>query len=54
MTPSWWSGRGLIKHPDYLSAHIVLGRCHLRRRDDAAALATFEKCWASTPKTSSP
>jgi tetratricopeptide (TPR) repeat protein len=36
-------GQGLTKHPDYLSAHIVLGRCHLEKKDDAAALATFEK-----------
>ncbi|MFI5280562.1 MAG: tetratricopeptide repeat protein, partial [Gemmatimonadales bacterium] len=36
-------GEGLTKHPDYLSAHIVLGRCHLEKKDDAAALATFEK-----------
>ena len=32
---------GLTKHPDYLSAHIVLGRCHLDKQDDAAALETF-------------
>lgn len=31
----------LAKHPDYLSAHIVLGRCHLAKKDDTAALATF-------------
>ncbi len=35
--------QGLTKHPDYLSAHIVLGRCHLEKKDDAAAQATFEK-----------
>ena len=32
---------GLTKHPDYLSAHIVLGRCHLDRKDDAGAGAAF-------------
>jgi len=34
---------GLAKHPDYLSAHIVLGRCHLERKDDAAAGAAFDR-----------
>jgi len=32
---------GLTKHPDYLSAHIVLGRCLLDKNDDAAAEQTF-------------
>ena len=32
---------GLAKHPDYLSAHIVLGRCLLDKGDDAEAEATF-------------
>jgi hypothetical protein len=32
---------GLLKHPDYLSAHIVLGRCLLDKGDDAGAEATF-------------
>jgi hypothetical protein len=36
-------GQGLTKHPDYLSAHIVLGRCHLEKKDDVAALLAFEK-----------
>ncbi|HWO88672.1 MAG TPA: tetratricopeptide repeat protein, partial [Gemmatimonadales bacterium] len=34
---------GLVKHPDYLSAHIVLARCHLDKKDDAAAQASFER-----------
>lgn len=32
---------GLQKHPDYLSAHIVLGRCLLDADKDAEAAATF-------------
>jgi len=32
---------GLAKHPDYLSAHIVLGRCLLDKNEDAEAEATF-------------
>ena len=32
---------GLTKHPDYLSAHIVLGRCLLDKAADADASATF-------------
>ncbi|HVM42682.1 MAG TPA: tetratricopeptide repeat protein [Gemmatimonadales bacterium] len=32
---------GLTKHPDYLSAHIVLGRCLLDKNEDAEAEATF-------------
>ena len=32
---------GLTKHPDYLSAHIVLGRCLLDKGADADASATF-------------
>ncbi len=34
---------GLTKHPDYLSAHIVLGRCHLDKKDDAGAGAAFSR-----------
>ncbi|MEK6609977.1 MAG: tetratricopeptide repeat protein, partial [Gemmatimonadota bacterium] len=34
--------KGLEKHPDYLSAHIVLGRCQLDKKDDAAARGAFE------------
>ena len=32
---------GIEKHPDYLSAHIVLGRCLLDKGDDAEAEQTF-------------
>ena len=32
---------GLAKHPDYLSARIVLGRCLLDKGDDAEAERTF-------------
>ncbi len=35
--------QGLVKHPDYLSAHIVLGRCFLERKDDVGAGGAFEK-----------
>ena len=34
--------QGLSRHPDYLSAHIVLGRCYLGKKDDPAAKQTFE------------
>lgn len=33
----------LAKHPDYLSAHIVLGRCYLDKKDDAGATRAFER-----------
>jgi hypothetical protein len=33
---------GLERHPDYLSAHIVLGRCLLDKGDDAEADKTFQ------------
>ncbi len=34
---------GLQKRPNYVSGHIVLGRCLLQKPDDAAATAAFEK-----------
>ena len=37
---------GLERHPDYLSAHIVLGRCHVDKKDDGAALAAFQQVLA--------
>ncbi|HEY2804242.1 MAG TPA: tetratricopeptide repeat protein, partial [Gemmatimonadales bacterium] len=37
---------GLGKHPDYLSAHIVLGRCYLAKKDDGEARAAFERVLA--------
>ncbi len=33
---------GLQKHPDYLSAHIVLGRCLLDQGNDTEAASTFD------------
>jgi len=33
----------LAKHPDYLSAHIVLGRCFLDKKDDAGASRAFRR-----------
>lgn len=36
-------GQGLTKHPDYLSAHIVLGRCYLDKKDDAGATGAFQR-----------
>jgi hypothetical protein len=37
---------GLEKHPDYLSAHIVLGRCLLDQEADQEAAQTFERVLA--------
>ena len=34
---------GLEKHPDYLSAHIVLGRCLLDKKEDDGAGQAFER-----------
>ncbi|MGD0485069.1 MAG: tetratricopeptide repeat protein, partial [Gemmatimonadales bacterium] len=34
---------GLDKHPDYLSAHIVLGRCLLDKKDDSGAADAFQR-----------
>src|SRR2546428_1264037 len=34
---------GLEKHPDYVSAHIVYGRCLIDKKDDPAAEAVFRK-----------
>jgi tetratricopeptide (TPR) repeat protein len=34
---------GIGKHPDYLSAHIVLGRCLLDKLDDEGAGQAFER-----------
>lgn len=35
--------QGLIKHPDYLSAHIVMGRCFLEKKDDSGARGAFDR-----------
>jgi tetratricopeptide (TPR) repeat protein len=37
---------GIGKHPDYLSAHIVLGRCLLDKGTDPEAAATFQSVLA--------
>jgi len=37
---------GIDKHPDYLSAHIVLGRCLLDTKDDAGAGDAFQRVLA--------
>lgn len=34
---------GIEKHPDYLSAHIVLGRCLLDKKEDAGAADAFQR-----------
>ena len=34
---------GLENHPDYLSAHIVLGRCLLDKKDDPGAAQAFQR-----------
>jgi len=34
---------GIEKHPDYLSAHIVLGRCLLDKKEDDGAGQAFER-----------
>jgi tetratricopeptide (TPR) repeat protein len=34
---------GIEKHPDYLSAHIVLGRCLLDKKDDGGAGGAFRR-----------
>lgn len=34
---------GIEKHPDYLSAHIVLGRCLVDKKEDEGAGQAFER-----------
>ena len=34
---------GLARHPNYSSAHVILGKIHLERGDDASAREAFEK-----------
>ena len=41
---------GLALHPDYVSAHIVYGRCLLDQKNDAAAQDTFQKVLALDPE----
>jgi len=37
---------GLLKHPQYVSAHIVLGRCLIDMGDSAGARVAFEQVYA--------
>ena len=41
---------GLALHPDYVSAHIVYGRCLLDQKNDAGAHDTFQKVLALDPE----
>ncbi|HEY6210591.1 MAG TPA: tetratricopeptide repeat protein, partial [Gemmatimonadales bacterium] len=37
---------GLQRHPDYVSAHIVYGRCLIDQKNDPAAIEAFRKVLA--------
>ena len=41
---------GLERHPDYISAHIVYGRCLMDKKDDASVVAVFQKVLALDPE----
>ncbi len=41
---------GLERHPDYVSAHIVYGRCLIDMKNDAGAQETFQKVLALDPE----
>jgi len=41
---------GLERHPDYVSAHIVYGRCMLDQKNDAGATAVFQKVLTLDPE----
>jgi len=41
---------GLTQHPDYVSAHIVYGRCLLDQKNDAGAQEAFQKVLALDPE----
>ena len=41
---------GLERHPDYVSAHIVYGRCLIDMKNDAAAGQTFQRVLALDPE----
>jgi tetratricopeptide (TPR) repeat protein len=41
---------GLEHHPDYVSAHIVYGRCLLDRGDEAGATAAFQRVLGLDPE----
>jgi tetratricopeptide (TPR) repeat protein len=41
---------GLERHPDYVSAHIVFGRCLMDQKDDPGASGVFRKVLALDPE----
>ena len=41
---------GLARHPDYVSAHIVYGRCMMDQKDDGAAEQVFRKVLELDPE----
>jgi len=41
---------GLERHPDYVSAHIVYGRCLIDQKNDAAASEVFRKVITLDPE----
>jgi tetratricopeptide (TPR) repeat protein len=41
---------GLERHPDYVSAHIVFGRCLIDQKNDAGAADVFRKVLALDPE----
>jgi tetratricopeptide (TPR) repeat protein len=41
---------GLERHPDYVSAHIVFGRCLIDQKNDAGASGVFRKVLALDPE----
>lgn len=41
---------GLERHPDYVSAHIVFGRCLMDQKNDAGAADVFRKVLALDPE----
>src|SRR5438309_5535440 len=41
---------GLERHPDYVSAHIVFGRCLMDQKNDPAASEVFRKVLALDPE----
>ncbi len=42
---------GLERHPDYVSAHIVYGRCLIDQKDDSGAKQVFTKVLTLDPET---
>ncbi|MGH9551696.1 MAG: tetratricopeptide repeat protein, partial [Terriglobales bacterium] len=41
---------GLERHPDYVSAHIVYGRCLIDQKDDPAATEVFRQVLQLDPE----